>query len=153
MRIKVSEAEGPVLVWLVAKCEDFDTRNNYRVWVTLDNEQITFDCGADDWEHAYEQALDAYPDGRPAAVEPLSEYNPLTNWAQGGPILEREHLQPSFQEHGKYKGLWACNKWVKDRSGATVAISQYDPTLLIAAMRCYVASKLGDEVEVPEELL
>ena len=28
MKIKVSEAEGPVLVWLVAKCEDFDTRNN-----------------------------------------------------------------------------------------------------------------------------
>lgn len=26
------------------------------------------------------------------------------------------------------------------------------PTTLIAAMRCYVASKLGDEVEVPEEL-
>ena len=26
------------------------------------------------------------------------------------------------------------------------------PTPLIAAMRCYVASKLGDEVDVPEEL-
>jgi hypothetical protein len=26
------------------------------------------------------------------------------------------------------------------------------PTPLIAAMRCYVASQLGDEVEVPEEL-
>ena len=25
-------------------------------------------------------------------------------------------------------------------------------TKLIAAMRCYVASKLGDEVEIPEEL-
>ena len=29
---------------------------------------------------------------------------------------------------------------------------QFGPTPLIAAMRCYVASKLGDEVEVPEEL-
>jgi hypothetical protein len=26
------------------------------------------------------------------------------------------------------------------------------PTPLVAAMRCYVASKLGDEVEVPDEL-
>ena len=26
------------------------------------------------------------------------------------------------------------------------------PTPLIAAMRCYVAYKLGDEIEVPEEL-
>jgi len=29
----------------------------------------------------------------------------------------------------------------------------YGPTPLIAAMRCYVASKLGEEVEAPEELL
>jgi hypothetical protein len=26
------------------------------------------------------------------------------------------------------------------------------PTPLVAAMRCYCASKLGDEVDVPEEL-
>ena len=29
----------------------------------------------------------------------------------------------------------------------------YGPTMLIAAMRCYVASKLGEEIDVPEELL
>lgn len=34
-----------------------------------------------------------------------------------------------------------------------VFFRSYGPTLLIAAMRCYVASKLGDEVEVPDELL
>ena len=113
MRIKVSEAQGPVLDWLVAKCEGYL-------------------C-----DYQYNGSLVAYS----------------SDWAQGGPILEREHLQPSFQEHGKYKGLWACNKWVKDRSGATVAISQYGPTTLIAAMRCHVASELGDEAEVPEELL
>jgi hypothetical protein len=27
------------------------------------------------------------------------------------------------------------------------------PTPLVAAMRCYVASKMGDEVDVPEDLL
>lgn len=27
------------------------------------------------------------------------------------------------------------------------------PTPLIAAMRCFVASRLGDEIEIPEELL
>lgn len=27
------------------------------------------------------------------------------------------------------------------------------PTPLIAAMRCYVASNLGEEVEIPEEVL
>ena len=29
---------------------------------------------------------------------------------------------------------------------------EHGPTPLIAAMRCYVASKLGDEVDVPDEL-
>ena len=33
-----------------------------------------------------------------------------------------------------------------------LAIHGRGPTPLIAAMRCYVASKLGDEVEVPDEL-
>ena len=28
----------------------------------------------------------------------------------------------------------------------------FGPTPLIAAMRCYVTSKLGDEVEIPEAL-
>jgi len=28
----------------------------------------------------------------------------------------------------------------------------YGPTPLIAAMRCYVASKMGDEIDVPTEL-
>ena len=29
----------------------------------------------------------------------------------------------------------------------------FGPTPLIAAMRCFVASKLGDEVDVPDELI
>jgi hypothetical protein len=29
---------------------------------------------------------------------------------------------------------------------------EYGPTPLIAAMRCYVAAKLGDTVEIPEDL-
>jgi hypothetical protein len=66
-----------------------------------------------------------------------------TNWAQGGPIIEREKLN-----------LWWCkgNQFYTSthQDGTTV---EDGPTPLIAAMRCYVASKLGDEVEIPEELL
>jgi hypothetical protein len=68
-----------------------------------------------------------------------------SDWAQGGPIIEREKLwlQPEIgmDDTG---GAWYC-----------VAITPheaYGPTPLIAAMRCYVASKLGDEIELPEEL-
>ena len=62
-----------------------------------------------------------------------------TDWAQGGPIIERERIE---LEHDGFI-WWARIKADEDYSG---------PTPLIAVMRCYVASKLGDEVQLPEEL-
>ena len=62
-----------------------------------------------------------------------------TDWAQGGPIIEREGLTLTHQDI-----------WVAQTDDDLFA---YGPTPLIAAMRCYVTSKLGDEVEVPNELL
>lgn len=63
----------------------------------------------------------------------------IGDWAQGGPIIEREMIE---LEYGAPE-WWACIKADDDFSG---------PTPLIAAMRCYVASKLGDNVEIPEAL-
>jgi hypothetical protein len=62
-----------------------------------------------------------------------------TDWAQGGPIIEREGIDLSRAG----SGWWGLIAPSIIRSG---------PTPLIAAMRCYVASKLGDTVDVPEEL-
>jgi hypothetical protein len=65
-------------------------------------------------------------------------YAPSTNWAQAGPIIEREGI--AVYLHGP-------EKW------CAIADDEYrGSTPLIAAMRCYVASKLGDEVEIPKEL-
>jgi len=61
------------------------------------------------------------------------------DWAQGGPIIEREGLDISRAGGG----WWALIAPSIIRSG---------PTPLVAAMRCYVASKLGHEIEIPEEL-
>jgi hypothetical protein len=72
-------------------------------------------------------------DGRKVLV------SPSTNWAQGGPIIEREMIDLKCLPTKQGGFIWrtACAD---------------GPTPLIAAMRCYVASKLGDEVEIPEEL-
>ena len=81
-----------------------------------------------------------------------SECSYSTDWAQGGPIIEREGI--SCTHIGGPKNIWV---------GALLPNNQVDAdwdwrfnktgsTPLIAAMRCYVASKLGDEVEIPEEL-
>ena len=65
-----------------------------------------------------------------------------TNWAQGGPIIEREGITLRCYTDA----LWDAS------IGRRLDYVANGPTPLIAAMRCYVASKLGDEVEIPEEL-
>jgi hypothetical protein len=69
-------------------------------------------------------------------------YTPSTDWAQGGPIIEREKIQPAYCR--------AITEWRAEHY-SNPAI-QYGTTPLIAAMRCYVASKMGDEVEIPKEV-
>jgi len=64
-------------------------------------------------------------------------YTPATDWAQGGAIIERERIA-MFVE---YPNDWCATDGNRRMAGETP---------LIAAMRCYVASKLGDEVELPE---
>ena len=76
-------------------------------------------------------------------------YAPWKNWTQGGPIIEREEISIS-REFAASKVEWAA--WTPAPIRDDAEAFGYGPTPLIAAMRCYVASKLGDEVEVPEEL-
>ena len=73
------------------------------------------------------------------------EFEPSENWADGGPIIEREKIGL------KYTG--AAMEFVAWVNGELSTVhDHYGPTPLIAAMRCYVASKMGDEIELPEEL-
>ena len=75
-------------------------------------------------------------------------FAPSIYWSQGGPIIEREWLDVTpWPNESREDMRWHCQQ-----HDTANDFAQYGPTLLIAAMRCYVASKLGDEVEVPEEL-
>lgn len=67
-------------------------------------------------------------------------HNYSTDWSQGGPIIEREGISIDFDG----------SEWCASTNDKP--LSYFGPTPLTAAMRCYVASKLGDEVEIPEEL-
>lgn len=63
-----------------------------------------------------------------------------TDWAHGGPIIEREKIN-----------LWTEGyDWEATQYGK---LQEWGPTPLVAAMRCYVGSKLGNEVDVPEVCL
>lgn len=114
-KIKVSEATGKQLDWLVLKAN----RNTWQMG------------------------------GEPTLA--LMHYcTPSTDWAQGGPIIEREGISTAPTT---MLGMGAIYAWM-----ATIYVDDeepwqmHGPTPLIAAMRTHVASKLGDEPEVPEEL-
>ena len=64
-----------------------------------------------------------------------------TDWAQGGPIIEREKIGLSYDIE---RMGWSAFFYDGD--------DVFGGTPLIAAMRCYVASRLGEEVEVPDAL-
>jgi hypothetical protein len=73
--------------------------------------------------------------------EGYSPYEYSTDWSHGGPIIEREIAKiERFSD-----SLWEATAFTKNAQDFV----QDGPTPLIAAMRCYVASKFGDEVDVP----
>lgn len=69
---------------------------------------------------------------------------PSTKWEHGGPIIEREKLILGYIGE-----IWECRYFDEGK----FRNCEYGPTPLIAAMRCFVASKLGDVVDVPDELM
>ena len=123
--IKTAELTGPKLDWAVAECE------KVRTYVRPCEHTMTGLC-----------ILDA--DLVDMETDDAQELRYSRDWAQGGPILDRERItirqwtnMPISHAYMPHDGApWGAG-----------------PTPLIAAMRCYVASKLGREVEVPDELL
>lgn len=111
MKVKVSEASGAVLDWLVAKCEG----ETYSAVTTSNGIGMEF---------------------------PATDYS--TDWAQGGPIIEREKI--SIRQ---WTNVPIVNAYMPIE-GAGWSSDAQSP--LIAAMRCYCCSKLGDEAEVPDGL-
>ena len=119
MKVKTGDLTGAALDWVVAKCEG-------------KNSIAACYYGDDDMPLWLDEA-------------PNPTWEPSTNWAQGGPIIERERID-----------LDICgNDWraVSEMTLQSDTPRYYGPTPLIAAMRCYVASKLGDEIDVSDDLV
>lgn len=78
---------------------------------------------------------------------PVDGFTPSRSWMFGGPIIDREHITLLSPTNN---GSW---NWIADKGRVRCFSGGADRSPLTAAMRCHVTSKLGDEVEVPEELL
>lgn len=98
------------------------------------------------------------------------DFDYTTDWRLAGPIIERENITLVCCEGDWVSDVGYLKFWVAE-IGLHTADGQYGPqgdywgsyyevpedaiyglTPLVAAMRCFVASKLGDFVEVPDEL-
>ena len=134
MKIKTADLTGPALDWAVAKCEG---KNG-----VLHDDGITRCIVIASASGVYK-----------------GTYQPSINWSLGGPIIEREGI--NLFKHNKLNesqpDVWCAHKVVPrpnmEGSFNSCALALDGPTPLIAAMRCVAAANLGDEVDVPDELV
>lgn len=125
MKLKTSELAGAALDWAVAAATNAQFQEDRVIKV----------CRHEATTPAWIERENA-----PGSAPYFHRFSPSTDWVQGGTIIEREGIG-FFQK--KAEGYCQAA-----RPGAEFV--QRGPTPLIAAMRCYVSAKLGDEVEVPE---
>ena len=129
MKVKTSELIGPALDWAVATIEGYGgLRRN---------------------PHAFDQALIMNrADGQCVLFSTL---NYSADWSQGGPIVEREEIGLRRNAPCSRGREWEASPSItaKEAGGKW----SYGPTPLIAAMRCVEEANLGNEVDIPDELV
>ena len=126
--LKTSDLEGAALDWAVATAQG---RKEIKIFAaTRPSDKGRIDVRFN-------------PDPRAATAR----FDPSSDWSFAGPIIEKAGILcgPSPFPHGKFAACigneWDTGEW-----------TQTGETLHEAAMRCFVASKLGLEVDIPESL-
>lgn len=124
--MKVSELEGAVLDYWVARAEGYDRGLNIEPKFGI--------C------EAPAMPDDVQLQGIGSGTSDI--FSPSRHWEQGGPIIERERIMVT---HTPADGA-VCWHATADEYATT----SDGPTPLVAAMRAYVASKFGEDVTRPQ---
>lgn len=81
-------------------------------------------------------------------------YSPSTDWSQGGPLIEKYHITFSSIWNGWHSRLFATIGFRRTISGENAnGAGGKEFNYLLAACRAVVVAEMGDEVEVPQELI
>lgn len=84
-------------------------------------------------------------------IRQLGAFRFSTEWSSAGPIIAKHRINCAAPDYAG--GKWVCSSKEQASGGAlsgqTIQHCGADDNLLTAAMRCYVASKLGAEIAVP----
>lgn len=142
--MKTAELEGLALDWAVAKALDY---------------AVEFE-GYWDVENDREKTIRLHGSAVPGRYSGDTEWSPSTIWEQGGPIIGAQKMNLIYDREWIYDPTQVDpedepdngDRWLAEFDNGLTTAGCYGPTHLIAAMRCYVASKFGEEVEIPEEL-
>lgn len=129
MKIKTSELIGSALDWAVAKVE------GHHLFLEVDGK----------WR--CEIGKDGAHD---VGVSGIYGYSPSTDWNKGGPLIDRSRM--SFVTQGTGRELWDGKKPILALPSELNYKIGSGETHLIAACRAIVSTKLGDEIEIPQEL-
>lgn len=77
----------------------------------------------------------------------VCDFRPTQDWSQAGPFIEQVIEHEGLRAHRWVTGEW----WAASEAPPARAVS--GPTLLTAAMRRFVISKLGEQIDIPDEIL
>ena len=132
-KVKTSKLTGIALDWAVAKAEGMDIDGP-----TVITREFYWDDDGLQW---------------------VVEWEPTTNWAQGGALIEREDINVNRYTYSEVtesgQEIYRKDGWTAFTTVSAYWMTPkraYGPTPLIAAMRCYVMIHFGDEIEIPQEL-
>lgn len=113
---------------------------------TSDLEGIALDwaaAAADGYAEWDGECFTSCPDGYPGAFF-LSDWKPSICWGHAGATIERERIGLVCDELGTWFASYDLS--------AETAWGATSKKPLVAAMRCFVAAKLGNTVEIPLEI-
>lgn len=127
IEVKTAELEGVALDWAAAKAIGA-YRGEYKFS-----------------ENGKPDMAWIFPDGVPFKAT-TGKFQPSTDWSKGGPLIDNFKIGITHDRLHE-RGL-ACQAILKE-----FPFPSYGGTALIAACRAIVASKLGDTVSIPRELL
>lgn len=130
MKYRVAELEGALLDAAVAMVEGVDVVR--RPWGIA---EVHPNCD--------DEAAERLDDYCPATRTGYTAYSPSTDWGRGGPIIERNDWVLPYRSPGRRLHL---GRYTAQTPGG---FEHSGPTPLVAAMRAYVASRFGEDVELP----
>ena len=130
MKIKTSDLIGPALDWAVATARGYEIEmwHSY-VYLGKPNQQIV---------------------GRGISIGERDEFGQVGYEATRPDVFVSILHEANIGVGPSEDGDIFPDKWIAAEAGSPYF---FGPTPEVAVARCYVASKLGDEVEVPDELM